>query len=368
MPDKTIRLSIVRCDSHAYWYAPFLGEIDVARLSTFSPDAPTRQSVYHYSAKVGNYQELATTPVPGFDVTKVFDRVGDRDGMNTDPEQLQYGSYPGRAEEFAKTFVTPPRVCHTLEETAEDVDAAFIADSSSPKEGADHLALARPFLEKGIPCFVDKPFALGLADAQAMIDLAKRNGTALMSSSLLSHTEPGNFFKSRLAELGEPGLLVVKGAGYRQGAVIHGLSLALAMFGGGVQSVECMGLRPGDIETHWNLANPDYCLEHILLQYPDGRQAMVMNTGFYPPTSEFYCSAYSTKGTIHSPGIGDHEFISAGAPIIRLFRRLVQTGQPVIPYDDILEPIAIIDAALLAQKEGRRVALAELWQREVAAS
>ena len=363
MCERAIRLAIVRCDSHAYWYAPFLGEIDVRWLSAFSPDAPTRQSVYHYAAKIGNYQELAIEPVPGFEVRTVFDRVGDRDGLNADPEKLQYGSYPGRAEEFAATFVRPPEVCDTLEEAAADVDAAFIADSSSPKEGADHLELARPFLEKGIPCFVDKPFALGLADAQVMVELAQQHGTALMSASLLSRTETGDLFRNRIAELIEPGMLVVKGAGYRQGAVIHGVSLGLAMFGGGVKSVECMGMRPGDIEEHWNLANPDYCLEHILLHYPDGRQALVMNTGWYPPTSEFYCSVYSRQGVIHSPGIGDREFLSAGAPIIRLFREMVRTGQPVIPYDDILEPIAIIDAALLAQKEGRRVALEEVWQR-----
>jgi predicted dehydrogenase len=368
MTDKPIRLAIVRCDSHAYWYAPFFGEIDVERLGSFSSDAPTRQSIYHYGTKVGNYRQLSIEPVAGFEVTKVFDAVGDRDGMNTDPKLLQYGTYPGRGEEFAKTFAKPPVVCHTIEETATDVDAVFLADSSSPKEGADHPTLARPFLEKGIPCFVDKPFSLGLADGKAMIDMAKQNGTALMSVSLLSHTETGNLFKNRIAELPEPGLLVVKGAGFRQGAVIHGLSLALAMFGGGVKSVECMGLSPGDIKSHWNLANPDYCLEHILLLYPDDRQAIVMNTGWYPPTSEFYCSVYSKKGVIHSDGIGDQEFLSAGTPIIEMFRKLVQTGKPVVPYDDILEAIAIIDAALLAQKEGRRVAMEEVWQREDASS
>jgi hypothetical protein len=220
--NQPIRLAMIRCDSHAYWFAPFFGEVDPAVLSTYSNDAPTRQSIHYYGCAVGNYRQMAIEPVPGFVVTKLYDRVGDRDADNTDLEALQYGSYPGRANELSKTLLSHPQVCHTIDELLEDIDAVFIADSSSPKDGSDHLELVRPFLERGIPSFVDKPFASTFADAQEMVDLAKASNTPLMNASLLEHTDTGKGFRRRFDEIGEPGLLVVKGVGFGNAAVGHG--------------------------------------------------------------------------------------------------------------------------------------------------
>ena len=54
-------------------------------------------------------------------------------------------------------------------------------------DGTVHLDRARPFLEKGIPCFVDKPFTCSAADAKKLIDLAASNKTVVFSSSSLRY-------------------------------------------------------------------------------------------------------------------------------------------------------------------------------------
>jgi len=54
-------------------------------------------------------------------------------------------------------------------------------------DGSVHLARAMPFLEKGMPTYVDKPFACSLADAKAMADLAMVRHVPLMSSSSLRY-------------------------------------------------------------------------------------------------------------------------------------------------------------------------------------
>ncbi len=342
------RLAIVRCDTHAYWYGAFMDEVDPLVMATYSPDAPTREGVHNYFKVVGNPRALNISRVPGFVIAKVYDRVGDRSVDNSDPEALQFGSYPGRAIAFSKTFLSHPRVCRTAKEVVKNVDAAFIADSSSPKDGADHLELARPFLERGIPCFVDKPFAATLADAKEMVRLAKANGTVLMSASILAHCDVGMQFQRRFDEIGVPGLLVVKGVGPGNAAVIHGVAAAQGLFGYGVEAVDCMGSIP---------------LEHMVLYYPDGREAVVLNTPhrFFPRSCSFYISAYSNLGALHSPGIGDPEFLTGTRRIVQLFRRMLDTRKPVVPYKHILEPIAILEAARIAQKAGRRVALSEVW-------
>ena len=63
------------------------------------------------------------------------------------------------------------------------VDAVLIESV----DGTVHLARARPFLERGIPCFVDKPFTCSAADARTLIDLAARHKTFVFSSSSLRY-------------------------------------------------------------------------------------------------------------------------------------------------------------------------------------
>ena len=49
-----VRVAIVRCDSHAYWFAPYLDEVDPAVLATHSEDAPTRQEVHYFGPPAGD--------------------------------------------------------------------------------------------------------------------------------------------------------------------------------------------------------------------------------------------------------------------------------------------------------------------------
>lgn len=55
------------------------------------------------------------------------------------------------------------------------------------QEGGVHLERARPFLEAGMSCYVDKPFACSSADAKEMVRLAEENGCTLFSSSSLRY-------------------------------------------------------------------------------------------------------------------------------------------------------------------------------------
>ena len=335
---ESIRVAVVRCDTHAYWFGVFMDEADPLIMAKCTPDSPTRESVHHYFKVLAVPSKLKIERVPGMVITKVFDKL-DR----------AYGGYPARAQEFSEAFLSHPRVCDTYEELLEDVDAAYIADSSSPGDGADHLELARPFLERGIPTFVDKPFAATLADAKEMIRLAEENGTVLMSASILAHTDVGKLFRRRFDEIGEVGLLIAKGVGPSNSGVGHGLALAQGLVGYGVEWVECIGSIPQ---------------ECILLHYANGLEAFVINApnAVFPRACSFYASAYSNLGVVHSPPIGDPEFHTGTRRIVELFRQMVETGRPPIPYEHILVRIAIIEAARLAQQEGRRVTLHEVYE------
>lgn len=82
-------------------------------------------------------------------------------------------------------FANVPVVADTLEEMLEGVDAIYIGDDLTMKQ----YQYARPFIEKGIPTFIDKPMADSVAAARDLMDLARWRKCLLMSSSGLKYTK-----------------------------------------------------------------------------------------------------------------------------------------------------------------------------------
>lgn len=71
------------------------------------------------------------------------------------------------------------RIVPTAVELLGEVDALIVTN----RDGALHREYAVPFLEAGVPVWVDKPLAASTADAQAILDAAKRGGAPVTSYS-----------------------------------------------------------------------------------------------------------------------------------------------------------------------------------------
>ncbi len=145
---KTIRVGLIRCDTHGYYFG---AQMDAKHLV---PEKLVEYDyiVAHYYQDIYNPFKLDKLPtVSGFEIVKCYDYERER------------------AERFSETFSGRPRVCETVEEMTEGIDAVFISDCDGG--GGDHLELAMPFLTAGIPTFVDKPFASTLVDARAIVTL-----------------------------------------------------------------------------------------------------------------------------------------------------------------------------------------------------
>ncbi len=348
---KKIRLGMLRCDTHGYYFGAMMQKCDPLLLQE------NNYVVHHYFSNIFSPEKLTMPFVPGFEITCACD---------VDPE---------KAKAFSETFLGIPAVCGKPEEMFKYIDAVFIADCDG--NGSDHLHFAEPFLKQGIPVFIDKPFAAKLTDALSIVKLAEKHGVPIFNSSILSQAPAAEKFKRRFDEIittpswpvpediPEPriGLGVVKGVGgafsqelagktlnggieERMAYIIHGVALALNLFGTGVEWVEAMGSLP---------------LEYLHLHLENGIEVMIMNTSveIFPETCSFYASAYSKFGAIHSPPIGDPEFIYGAEQIIKLLKTMIKTGKPPVPYHEIIEHIAVIEAGQLAQQTGRRVYLKE---------
>lgn len=87
---------------------------------------------------------------------------------------------PGFTKEMEKLGVP---LVDRLEAMIGKVDGILIES----QEGAQHWERSRPFLEAGLPCFIDKPFTCGVADARKIVELAKRKKAPVFSSSSLRY-------------------------------------------------------------------------------------------------------------------------------------------------------------------------------------
>lgn len=104
------------------------------------------------------------------------------------------GLYGDNAEE-AKALANMqgiPYIAEKPEDFLGKADAVFVLQ----RNGSRHLSCAMPYLEAGIPVFVDKPFACTTEDAERMVAIAKKSGSVLCGGSCVK-------FSKEIAELKE---------------------------------------------------------------------------------------------------------------------------------------------------------------------
>jgi predicted dehydrogenase len=317
---KPIRLAVIRCDIHAYWFLPFLVRTDPNELREGC-------AFVHRLHTDGEQQDkFIIKRVGGFKLVNVWDQD------------------PKTAQQFAASFKDRPRVCKSLKEAAQGVDAALIANCSF--DGSDHLQLASPLLKAGLPVFIDKPFAENIRDAKAIIRLAEKHNAPLMAASLLHYADELKYFRARRAEIGDIKLGIVHGShgwetpGGNEG-ITHSIATAMHAFGDDVESVESIGNLPR---------------QFILLHYPGGKQIMIINKGQTDLPDKFIAESW---GNVHiqSVGAGGVEFLAAGTRMLSAFKKMVRTGKTPTPHEKLLKWIRIGDAAHRAQQTGKRVTI-----------
>jgi predicted dehydrogenase len=98
--------------------------------------------------------------------------------------------------------------------------------------------LTKPYLEAGVPIFINRPFALNLADAQEMIDLSKKYDTPIMSGSSFEFAPEIEQIKSQVAAVGPVrGFTAANSMSDYATHGIHGVLCMHACIGGGIRSM-----------------------------------------------------------------------------------------------------------------------------------
>lgn len=112
------------------------------------------------------------------------------------------------------------------------------------RHAGQHAAHALPYLERGIPVFVDKPLALSVADAEVMLDAAETSGSLLLSGSALRWQADAVALKAQAATLGRLTRVTAMGTFYPDSEyggpafyAVHAVELALEFAGQGIADI-----------------------------------------------------------------------------------------------------------------------------------
>lgn len=139
------------------------------------------------------------------------------------------------------------RIATMPNEFIQDTDLVLIVDDTGG--GASHFGLAKPFIEAGVPTFIDKPMTVDLDQAFAIFDLAAAFGTPVMSSSALRHSGELAGAMPQIRSLGDVSTVVCVGPGDWYYYGIHTVELLVAAIGSGVAEVRQFSEPDRDITT-----------------------------------------------------------------------------------------------------------------------
>jgi len=220
------------------------------------------------------------------------------------------------------------------EEMIGQIDGVLILSN----EGGMHLERARPFLEAGIPAFVDKPFAGSTAQAQELAELGARLNVPLFSSSALR-------FADEVARAAGPrgeGRRVLGVDAYGPGPEhaanpglfhygIHAVEMLYTLMGPGCESVTRVHAEGADVVTG---------------KWKDGRVGTMR--GIRDGKQDYGAVAFGAKANLVTPASMKSDYRSLLVEIVKFF----QTGAPPVPPEETLEIMAFMEAADLSKARG----------------
>jgi predicted dehydrogenase len=122
--------------------------------------------------------------------------------------------------------------------------------------GSVHFERAKPFLEAGIPMFIDKPFANSVRDAEAIAGLAAKKNVPLFSASSLRFALEVTAVQKAVDELGPPVAVDVYGCQGKNphnpgwfNYGIHSVEMLVTLLGTGFRDVKYVAAGQGEHST-----------------------------------------------------------------------------------------------------------------------
>ncbi len=245
----------------------------------------------------------------------------------------------GETAEFARIAAEKGKIPRVVKEQRELLEVgidALIVDHRHPKY---HAAAALPFIEAGIPCFVDKPFTYRVDEARLLIEAAEKKGTPITCLSSVGYGPGVDDLARQAGEAQGPCSVVITGPaeiGSKYGGIffygVHIVEQLFKVFGDDAAQVRAT--RHGGQTT-------------FQVEFESGRLATILITG---GARQVFLSTDKGMVELKSP-YEEQNQDQMYAAIVRMW----QTGQEPRSHQSILRIVAMLEAM-------ERSVLSERWE------
>lgn len=234
------------------------------------------------------------------------------------------------AERIAAAAKIPNVVDDPLDMIGE-VDAVICATDV----GNEHVERCKPFLDAGIPMFIDKPLVNTEEDLRTFVNWRKEGKQFLSSSSMRYCKEMEPFFANHY-ELGDLVYICSPMPKKYETYGIHALEAIYPLLGPGFISAQNTGTFE---QTSVHLVHKSGCMVDI------AQNLKMAGAGV------------TIIGTKESRYINDGDSYYAFKKQLDLFVHWLRTGEEPFPFEQTVELMKLIVAGLRSRKEGGRVVL-----------
>lgn len=218
------------------------------------------------------------------------------------------------------------------------IDIALVVDDTGL--GAYHGRLARPFIDAGIPTFMDKPMTLDLEEAIELFDLAEQRGSPLTSSSALRYAREIADFQEQLPALGTLSSIVSVGPGDWFNYGVHAVEMYQTIVGTGASWVQRFPGEQRDI---------------VLVGYDDGPTVVVET--LRDAAYVFHMVAYGSSGWAQCEVKDSTAFYTR---MMGAVLEMGRSGKAPLSRTQTLEVLAVLHAGERSAETGHRVAIADI--------
>ena len=305
---NNIRLAMIGCtagNGHPYsWSAIFNG---------YDRDRMTRECPFAGIPAYLNKEPTDTLTISGAKVTHIC-CTGD-------------GGFT--AEHVAKCSLIPNVVAKPTDVIGQ-VDAVIIATDI----GAEHVERARPFIEAGLPVFVDKPMVDNAADLATFVGWV-REGRAILSSSCMRYAKEFLPYRLSTHELGSLRFVSITTPKTWERYGIHALEGIYPILGPGFLSVRNTGTAERNI---------------VHLKHRCGADAVVVATA----------DMYGAFGCLQLCGTAGHVQVASGDSFfafkaqLAVFIEYLRTGVRPFPFSETVELMQLVIAGISSREDGGR--------------
>nr|MDD6336574.1 Gfo/Idh/MocA family oxidoreductase [bacterium] len=277
---------------------------------------------------------------------KLYNFENPETGKRDFPDIKIVGIYGKKDEENRKVFEEGG--LEFIAEKPEDFFGKVDAMMVDFRHGDLHAEHILPFVEAGMPCFIDKPFTIKMEEAYSIVDAAKKSGAPIMGGSSCKLVEDVQQLKALVADADNE----------VTGRVLTGC----VNYPGDTHSEYAGLFFYGPHLTEVALTIFGYDVKSVIAVDNDGPVTAILRYGRYD-VSLLFSKNDKDHGCMLVGEKGNHyrtiNYDGAYKAELEHFADMLRTGKSSQCTEMLVKPVAVLNALVTSIKTGKEVAVSD---------